>query len=58
MIKINNFKDFLNYSDRLPISVLEDIDKRIGDWLATGGTLEDDYIKQQFKYAERVLNRR
>ena len=57
MIKINNFSDFFAYADRLPVSVFKDIDKRMGDWLATGGTLEDDYIKQQFKYAERVINR-
>lgn len=55
-IKINSMKDILNNSEYIPIEVLQDIDKRIGDWLASGGNREDPYIKQQFRYAERVAN--
>ena len=55
-IKINNVKDILNNSKYIPVEVIQDIDKRISDWLATGGKREDPYIKQQFRYAERVAN--
>nr|WP_187354096.1 DUF6877 family protein [Brevibacillus laterosporus] len=40
---------------QLPLAVLEDIDKRIGDWLATGGKEDDPYIQQQLRFAERFL---
>lgn len=55
-IKINNVKDILNNSKYIPVEVIQDIDKRISDWLASGGKREDPYIKQQFRYAERVAN--
>lgn len=57
MIKINNYEDLLNYKDKIPVLVLADVQKRIGDWLSYGNSLEDDYVKNQFKYVERVLNR-
>lgn len=38
-IKINNVKDILNNSKYIPVEVIQDIDKRISDWLATGGKL-------------------
>ena len=52
---INTIDDFLKITHKLPTTVLLDIDKRIGDWLGTGGTYEDSYMQQQFRYAERVL---
>lgn len=39
----------------LPVWALHDINKRITDWLAGGGSLEDNYIKQQLRFAENVL---
>lgn len=30
--------------DLIPLSVLQDVDKRISDWLATGGKEDDPYI--------------
>lgn len=56
VIKINSFEDVV--AANLPISVIEDINKRTTDWLASGGKITDDYIKQQFRYAERVANRK
>lgn len=38
----------------LPTPVLQDINKRITDWLAGGGSLEDNYIKQQLRFAHNV----
>lgn len=42
-------------SHLLPTPVLEDIHKRIGDWLASGGEVTDPYIEQQLRFAKRVL---
>ena len=52
-ITINSVEDLVYYD--LPLDVIQDIDKRITDWLASGGTLEDPYVKQQFRYAENYL---
>lgn len=54
MIKINSILDIHKYN--LPIDILKDVDKRISDWLASGGNEDDDYIKQQLRYIERYLN--
>jgi hypothetical protein len=40
---------------QLPTAVLEDVNKRIGDWLATGGKQNDQYIWQQLKFAQNFL---
>lgn len=56
MIRINTMNDLNKYANELPVAVLMDIDKRIADWLASDGNKDAPYIKQQFKYAENVLN--
>ncbi|EJE7235425.1 hypothetical protein FC976_08395 [Clostridium sporogenes] len=56
MVKINSVKDIVKYSKYIPISALLDIDKRIADWLVSGGKEDAPYVKQQFKYAENVVN--
>ena len=40
--------------DLIPLSVLQDVDKRISDWLATGGKEDDPYIQRQIKYLKQV----
>ena len=52
-MRINSVEDLVRAG--LPLRVIHDIDKRITDWLASGGTLEDPYVKQQFRYAEKVV---
>lgn len=52
-MKINTIEDLLKA--RLPVEVVRDIEKRITDWLATGGNEDDPYIKQQIRYAENFL---
>lgn len=52
-MKINTIEDLLKA--KLPVEVIRDIEKRITDWLATGGSKDDPYIKQQFRYAENFL---
>jgi len=54
-IQIDTMEDLIKYAHLVPHEVLVDIDKRIGDWLASGGSYDDGYIKQQFRYAERFL---
>lgn len=53
-IVINSLADVVRYN--VPESILNDINKRITDWLASGGTMEDNYIKQQYRFVERYLN--
>ncbi|MEG2289077.1 MAG: hypothetical protein RSA29_04545 [Clostridium sp.] len=52
-MKINSISDLCKYE--IPHEVLKDINKRITDWLASGGKEDDPYIKQQFRYAERFV---
>ena len=40
----------------LPLEVMQDIDKRVGDWLAMGGGEDDPYIHQQLRYAEKIID--
>ena len=56
-IRIRPPEEFLEHVHLLPVYVMNDIDKRIFDWLAAGGTDEDPYIYQQYRYAENVINR-
>lgn len=39
----------------LPDYVSKDIEKRINDWLLSGGSPEDSYIHQQLNYAKKFL---
>lgn len=58
MIKIETIDDLYSNLNKLPSIVVQDIDRRITDWLASGGKNTDAYIKQQFRYAENVMNSR
>lgn len=57
-MKINTIEDFneaiVKYPG-IPTEVLLDATNRIGDWMASGGSIEDDYIKQQFRYTENTI---
>ena len=43
------------YKKLVPKAALLDADKRISDWLESGGSLEDNYVKQQISYLERYI---
>lgn len=45
----------LDIASQLPRPVLDDIYRRIGDWLASGGSEDDPYIEQQLRFAKRFL---
>lgn len=51
MTKQNPMDEILKISGQLPSIVLEDINKRIGDWMAMGGNYTDPYIEQQLRFA-------
>ncbi|HGM1518742.1 TPA: DUF6877 family protein, partial [Clostridioides difficile] len=58
-VEINNIQqlnDALNKYD-IPFGILSDVDRRICDWMATGGNEDDAYIKQQYRYVENFINR-
>ena len=42
------------HTDLIPLSVLQDVDKRISDWLAMGCKEDDSYIQRQIKYLKQV----
>lgn len=41
----------------IPLEALEDVSKRISDWIASGGKEEDEYIQRQIQYLERLARR-
>ena len=52
---MNAMEEFNKLADKLPMAILEDIHRRIGDWLASGGKENDPYIEQQLRYAKRFI---
>lgn len=58
-IKINTMEDLNENLNKLPIQAIEDINKRITDWMSQEeSSMGDSYIKQQFRYAENLINSR
>ncbi|AAK79177.1 hypothetical protein BJV85_002793 [Clostridium acetobutylicum] len=57
-ISINRLSDLIYCSGLLKPYIFNDIYQRVRDWIYSGGTLKDDYIKRQYKYAENVINYR
>ncbi|WP_338045679.1 DUF6877 family protein [Paenibacillus antarcticus] len=47
--------ELLKISHLIPFEPLQDINRRIGDWLAMGGKQDDPYIAQQLRYAKRYV---
>ena len=54
---IKTINDLHETKYKLPQAVYDDVTKRIGDWLESGGSLNDSYIDNQFKYINEVLRR-
>lgn len=47
-------KALSNVPNEVALIALTDIDKRISDWLASGGAPDAPYIQQQVDYAKRI----
>lgn len=43
--------------NEVALIALTDIDKRVSDWLASGGAPDAPYIQQQVNYARRLSQR-
>lgn len=43
-------------SPMLPHEVIQDISKRMGNWVLGGGNPDDPYMWQQVRYAENWIN--
>lgn len=52
---VSPLEEIIKIAPQLPLKVLEDITKRIGDWLVCGGNQNDSYIEQQLRYAKRFI---
>ena len=59
-----NMKEFKNFTDfrcnmyLIPEIVALDILCRINDWIMSGGSLEDDYIKRQLAFASQFIGKK
>ena len=56
-IRITSMIDLHENLKHLPTAAIKDIERRIADWLASGDSVDDGYVKQQFRYAENIINR-
>lgn len=52
---VNPLDELGKIADKIPLQVLEDVNRRLGDWLASGGNETDQYVWQQLKYAKRFV---
>ena len=41
--------------ESIPEVVVIDVIKRISDWIESGGSIEDNYIKRQIEYAKLFI---
>ena len=56
---MKEFKSFIEFRYNMyliPEIVALDILTRINDWVMSGGSLEDEYIKVQLKFASQFIN--
>ena len=56
---MKEFKSFIEFRYNMyliPEIVALDILCRINDWIISGGSLEDEYVKKQLKFASQFIN--
>lgn len=54
---MNPIYEINRLADQLPLAVVQDLHKRIADWLSSGGNYDDPYMFQQLRYAQNVVRR-
>ena len=57
MKEFKSFADFRYNLHLVPEVVALDVMVRIQDWIMSGGSLEDDYVKQQLKFASKFIEK-
>lgn len=59
MVEINNIDELMKAigTYNVPANVIMDVDNRIKDWLVSGGSEDDNYILNQCKYVEKIINK-
>lgn len=53
--EFNSYEEFTLRYNEIPEIVALDVFKRICDWLSSGGSVEDEYVKKQLEYASRHI---
>ena len=56
MKEFKTFTEFRYNMYLIPEIVALDIITRINDWVISGGSLEDEYVKKQLKFASQFIN--
>lgn len=56
MKEFKNFTDFRFNMHLIPDTVAFDVIVRINDWILSGGSLEDEYIKVKLRYASKFIS--
>lgn len=51
----NPMEEIAEIAHQLPLVVLQDINKRITDWLSGGGKEDHPYIEQQLRFARKFI---
>ena len=54
---MNPILELYAIGQQIPLEVLMDVDKRIGDWLLSGGEMDHPYVWQQVDYARKFVGR-
>ena len=56
---MKEFKSFIEFRYNMyliPEIVALDVLTRINDWIMSGGSLEDEYVKKQLEFASQFIN--
>ena len=56
---MKEFKSFIEFRYNMYLIqeiVALDVITRINDWVISGGSLEDEYVKKQLKFASQLIN--
>jgi hypothetical protein len=56
MKEFKSFIDFRYNMYLIPEIVALDVWTRINDWIISGGSFEDEYVKKQLKFASQFIN--